>query len=135
MDDALERLYFRKTQRISSKNDFARILAHGRPARKGNLRLYAAPNELTFPRFGISVSKSCGSAVQRNRLKRLVREVLRTHQHQVAAGYDYILIFSAKKPAAKQTERTEKNGWRVEYSYKAMEIQVMELLERVTGRR
>jgi len=62
------------------------------------LRLYAAPNQRQVPRFGVTVSNSCGNAVQRNRLKRLGREVFRLQQHQIPGGYDYILIFIQKVP-------------------------------------
>jgi len=65
------------------------------------LRLYAAPNNLNIPRFGVSVGRAIGNAVLRNRLKRLAREVFRLNQHQIPAGYDYILIFTQKMPKQK----------------------------------
>jgi ribonuclease P protein component len=51
-----------------------------------------------MPRFGISVSKSVGSAAVRNRLKRLGREAFRLHQHEIPSNFDYILIITKKKP-------------------------------------
>ena len=48
-------------------------------------------------RFLISVRKAYGSAPQRNRLKRLVREVARQHRHQLLAAYD-ICLFVTRKP-------------------------------------
>ena len=89
---------FRKSQRIVSENDFERILSCKCFFCKGMVRLYSAPNKADFCRLGVSVSKSCGNAVMRNRLKRLGREVFRLHQHEFDAGFDYILIFTQKKP-------------------------------------
>ena len=56
--------------------------------------LYAAKNDCGYPRLGISLSKLCGNAVVRNRLKRLLREVFRQNQQRIPAGFDYVLMIS-----------------------------------------
>jgi ribonuclease P protein component len=102
----------RKSQRIVSEGDFGWVLSHKCFVCKGILRLYAAPNALGSPRFGVSVSKSCGNAVMRNRLKRLAREAFRLHQHEIGADFDYILIFTQKKPKISPKNRhTEPCSW------------------------
>jgi ribonuclease P protein component len=94
----LERYFLRKSQRLVDDDEFQRVLKHKLFICKGIMRLYAAPNGTDRARFGVSASNTCGSAVCRNRLKRLGREVFRLHQHEIPPGYDYILIFTQKVP-------------------------------------
>jgi len=63
---------------------------------KGLLRLYVAANTEKKTRLGVSVSKTCGNAVVRNRIKRLVREAFRLEQYNIPCDYDYLLIFTRK---------------------------------------
>ena len=50
----------------------------------------ALPNGLTLSRYGFSVSKRVGKAVMRNRVKRLLREILRVTP--LKSGWDIIFI-------------------------------------------
>ncbi len=61
------------------------------------LTLYMARNDCEYSRLGVSVGKSRGNAVVRNRLKRLMREAFRQNQEQIPAGFDYVLMITPRR--------------------------------------
>ena len=54
------------------------------------MMLFVVPNGGTTPRFGVAATRKLGSAVERNRAKRLAREIFR--RHRLAAGLDIIVV-------------------------------------------
>ena len=71
---------FPKEKRLVSNRQFKAVLARGLRLSNGLLTLCMGENDCGYPRLGVSVSKSCGNAVVRNRLKRLLREAFRQSQ-------------------------------------------------------
>lgn len=90
----MKRLAFPKTRRLVSNRQFKAVLDHGRRASNSLLILYAAENRCGHPRLGISVGKSSGKAVVRNRLKRLLREAFRQSQDRIPPSLDYVVMIS-----------------------------------------
>ncbi len=104
---------FPKEKRLVNNRQFKAVLARGLRLSNGLLTLYMAENDCGYPRLGVSVSKSCGNAVVRNRLKRLLREAFRQSQDRIPAGFDYLLMISpprflAKARAGAKKSRTRK---------------------------
>jgi ribonuclease P protein component len=83
---------FRKHRHLRKPAEFARVYAQRCVARDRYLTLFAAANGRKYSRLGLSVSKRHGSAVIRNRIKRLFREAFRLGTHELPTGLDLVLI-------------------------------------------
>lgn len=91
-------LKFSKTVRIRSRLDFAAVYEHGVRISDGCLSLTALANERPTSRLGLAVSKRCGNAVRRNRLKRRLREVFRLSRMELPTGLDLVVQPRAETP-------------------------------------
>jgi ribonuclease P protein component len=104
----MKRLTFPKKKRLVSNRQFKAVLANGRRISNGILTLYMAQNDCEYSRLGVSVGKSHGNAVVRNRLKRLMREAFRQNQEQIPSGFDYLLMMSPRWPKKSNVEKNPK---------------------------
>ena len=78
--------------RLRRTSDVRRVYDEGRSWAHPLLVLVARSNGLDFSRVGVTASRRVGSAVARNRAKRLLREAARHLYPQFEAGWDMMLI-------------------------------------------
>lgn len=78
--------------RLTKATDFKRVRRFGKSYAHPLVVLIISPNELDKTRFGVAVSKAVGNAVQRNKTKRQLREILRGFLPQVITGWDVVII-------------------------------------------
>ena len=105
----------KRANRLSRSRDFDAVYRHGRSVSSRFLVLYWFPQEEAgSPRFGFSVPRSVGGAVERNKIKRQLREVWRARLERVPAGNDYVLIVRSGLPDAVTANGFEWLGERVD---------------------
>jgi ribonuclease P protein component len=89
---------FPKSHRIRSREEFSAVFDDGTKVTKGPLLVFGRANQLKHPRLGLSISRRVGNAVKRNRIKRLIRESFRLMQHDLPAGYDFVIVICPHDP-------------------------------------
>lgn len=93
--------------RIKQRREFLQVQQGGRKHHVRHFIVFVSPRRdqpagaegAGLPtRLGITVTRKIGNAVERNRIKRLVREVFRLHRARLPEGLD--LVWIAKQQAA-----------------------------------
>ncbi len=99
-----------KRRRLSRSAEFERVYRQGRS--KGNrfLVLYAFPRDDQDadggPRLGLSVSRRVGGAVERSRVKRVLREAFWQEAERLPDGSDYVVVARPEARALAEREGT-----------------------------
>ena len=87
------RAKFRPHEKIAHPLDFRRAFERRRSASDGSMVVYGVENGRDHPRLGISIGrKKVRSAVERNRVKRVLREAFRLSKAELPAGLDLVVV-------------------------------------------
>ena len=113
-----------KRRRLSRSAEFERVYRQGRSKANRFLVLYSFPREddqqpaadaeAAGPRLGLSVSRRVGGAVDRTRVKRVLREAFWAEAERLPAGADYVVV--ARPDARELAEREGMHGVRAALS-------------------
>jgi ribonuclease P protein component len=118
--------------RLTRSADFDRVYRRGRSAATRSFVLYAFPSTPAEDdaqdrpegkddvRLGVSVGRRVGGAVERNRVKRVLREAFWALDDQLPEGHDFVIV--ARAGAAETVAQADLDGVRAELA---------ELLERL----
>lgn len=99
-----------KRRRLSRSAEFDRVYREGRSHASRYLVVYAFPraDAEADARLGVSVGRKVGGAVERNRMKRLLREAFWSHADALPEGHDFVLV--ARPDAAGLAEERGEAG-------------------------
>lgn len=75
---------------------FKRAYNIGKSVIGKNCVIYYINNKLNYNRFGFTASKKIGSAVERNRAKRKIKEICRLNHYKLKQGYDIVIVIRAR---------------------------------------
>lgn len=96
---------FRPHERLQSPAEYQRVKKVGKRVRTPHLGVNYAANDRGYHRLGLVVQKRFWNAVQRNRIKRCLRESFRLHKSQIPLpGKDIVII---ARPGASQLSSPE----------------------------
>jgi ribonuclease P protein component len=77
-------------ERIRRRPEFERVYNEGTRISGRFMTVFLLPNARETQRCGVAATRKLGSAVERNRAKRLAREIFR--RHKAAPGYDVVIV-------------------------------------------
>ena len=104
-----ERSRFGKVPVLRARSDFLRAQKHGKRFRQRHLLLLVvSTSESEGSRLGLTVSRKVGNAVVRNRVRRRLREIVRTHPELLLSdGWDHVVIAHPESARAEFTTLRE----------------------------
>jgi ribonuclease P protein component len=92
---------FRPADRILRSTDFERVYKEGRRSAGRSFAVFARPNGIGRARLGLTVTRKFGGSVQRNRVKRIVREIFRKNRAAFGTACDFVV--NARSAGADRT--------------------------------
>jgi ribonuclease P protein component len=82
---------FPRASRLLRRAEYNAVYGEGRRRSSREFAVFLRPNGLELSRFGWSIKKALGSAVERNRMRRRIREIIRLHRQEIAPGWDIVI--------------------------------------------
>lgn len=92
------------TVSLKQNHEFRRLYNKGKSAASPYIALYCRKTNRPVSRLGLTTGVKLGKAVQRNRVRRRLREIYRTHEGQFACGWDIVAVARVKAVYSRYSE-------------------------------
>ena len=106
----------KQTTSLKKNYEFRRLYSRGKNAASQYAVVYCRWNHKHANRLGLTVSTKVGGAVERNRVRRRLKEIYRLHEEMLKPGYDIVIVARVRSRYA---------------GYKELEASVLGLFKRV----
>ena len=93
-----------REERLKRKSDFDSVFTVGKRKSCSGARLVYKENGLDHSRFAVCPVRKYGTAVERNKARRICKELYRVNKQQIAPGNDVVLIIYPGKDTYKERE-------------------------------
>ena len=84
------------TSALKKNHEFKRLYNKGKSAASQCVVIYFRRNGRAENRLGVTVSTKLGGAVQRNRVRRRLKEIYRLNEEKISLGFDIIIVARAR---------------------------------------
>lgn len=91
-----------REERLKRKSDFDSVFTVGKRKSCSGARLVYRENGLDHSRFAVCPVRKYGTAVERNKARRICKELYRVNKQQIASGTDIVLIIYPGKDTFKE---------------------------------
>jgi len=91
-DFVIEGTRLKFTTSLKKNHEFKRLYNKGKSAASPYAVIYCRRNGRAENRLGVTVSTKIGGAVQRNRIRRRLKEIYRLNEEKLSSGYDIVIV-------------------------------------------
>jgi len=84
----------KNTVMIKRNYEFKNLFSKGKFYYGEYIHIYIKKNSSSYNKFGIAVSRKQGKAVQRNKIKRYIRESYKNHEEEIEKGNSFLVIIN-----------------------------------------
>jgi len=85
----------KNTVSLKKNIEFKKLFTKGKWIKGKYVVIYFLRNKIALNKLGIAVSKKIGCSVERNRLKRLIRECYRLNENIISQGYNIVILWKS----------------------------------------